>query len=214
MTTAHPSNTYDGATWPFIVWQDDESVPASIRRRVRPDAVDTAPSDILATAERVYGTTSPSLVALAAAETWQEVLSLPADPTQRLPRIMASGRHLPRKYAPVDERPNKGSITWTVEGTMPESVGRCTHRYYVAGEPVDVPNTGSTTTLAHDGSPLTATGRSSKRARGAAARLARDLLAAEAAGEQLVTDAPTVAPRYVMVDGEAVDVFNSDGSIG
>lgn len=211
-TTSTTTDLYDGASWPFAIWADDDSQLATLRPFQDVD-------------------TSTSLDHLAAAQTWEEVLALPADPTQRLPRMVASGRHLPREHAPVAERPERGRITVTA-------------------------NDGTVSVLAHDGSPLTATGRSSKRARGAAARKANDLLRAQQNGEQMAdtshrrpsTDDPTTCGhwgpttttddgtttlvncdscgaemeryptyhprRYVMVDGEAVDVFNSDGSIG
>lgn len=146
MSDQHLTTIYANPWDSISVWADDSTQLDSLRPNFEVDALDTTE-------------------ALEAAQTWQEVLTVPVAPRDNLAYFapIAPTTRRPREQAPISERPDRGRIVWTVEGMAPENVGRCEHHYTVKGETVVVKNTGTITTLAHDGSPVTERGTSSAR---------------------------------------------------
>ena len=206
----HGADPYGGSTWSLHTWQDDALADASDD----PSYLAAMADDV----EQLFGTTpSASLAHLAACQTWQEVLGLPNNPTQRLP-IMVAPDPQPREACPLSERPGRGTTTWTGPAG---SVHRVDHgagySRYVRGADDD-----GAITLAADGSMATERGTSSVRAaaakKAAATRKANQLARALAAGEILAEDAtpkraePARLP--VLEDGEVIGYVNADGSIG
>lgn len=168
---------YDGDTWPLDAWRDDDSQLDSIRPDWDPNRLNTTE-------------------ALAAAQTWREVLDVPTAPRDDASFVhpMASGAWPARTSVRVSERPDRGAVKVTTAD-------------------------GKVTYLAADGSPMTPDGKSSKRA-GAMARAALrrgEVLAndgtAEVCAEVLAEDAGYAVPRPIMVDGEVVGWFDG-GPIG